>query len=136
MAIDCLLVKSHDYRNGGAFSFFYSREVLDYCETIWHQHERYDGIVDCMKKFYARLAGKKDYSIMRHDFHIGQFQRNPRCPTFSCPGDCACIGPDHYTEKENNGARYVPHNIDTKVQQLTLLTGAIKLANMARAAQE
>lgn len=136
MSLECVIVKSHNCLNGGSFSFFYSKEVLDYTVTIWEDEEKYFGIMDCMKKFYGRMAGKRDLDIMRHDFHIGQYQANPRCPTFRCPGNCACISPEHLSRTDEYGARYVPHNIDSKIQQLTLLAGVIKLANIARVASQ
>ncbi|KKQ46139.1 MAG: hypothetical protein US63_C0006G0016 [Candidatus Moranbacteria bacterium GW2011_GWC2_37_8] len=131
-AIDLVVVKSHDYFNGGSFSFFYSKEVLDFAATIWNDGEKYSAVMNSMKKFYAHLAGKRLSYTLRDDFYIGQYQANVRCPTFRCPGNCACISPEHFTREDSYGVRYQPHNVDSKVQQLTLLAGVIKLANMAR----
>lgn len=130
--IDMMVVKSHDYLNGGSLSFFYSREVLNFAITIWSEREKYDAIMNAMKRFYGHLAGKKDLKLMRDDFYVGQYQGILRCPTFRCPGNCACIAPVHMTRGDAGGAGYVPHNMDSKIQQLTILAGVVKLANMAR----
>lgn len=139
LSLDCVIVKSQDYLNGGSFSFFYSKEVLDFAATIWGDNwiesEKYLAILNCMKKIYAHVAGKKYFYMMRDDFHIGQHQANPRWPTFRVPGDCACISPEQHSFDEDYGARYSPHNVDSKIQQLSLLVGVIKLANMARKAE-
>jgi hypothetical protein len=127
------LTRGKDISNGGAFSFAYSREVLDY-NKYWVENEpkREDDILNCMRKIYTHLAGKRLSRNMESDFNIGLFHAESRFPTFRVPGNCACIGPSEYSSPRYPGARYVPHNIDSKIQQLSLLSGVIKLANMAR----
>lgn len=132
ISLEFILPRSNDHFNGGAFSFFYSKEVLDYAATIWHDEKKYKSIIACMQKTYLHLAGRREANLMRHDFYIGYYQENPRLPTFRCPGNCACISPEQSVDKDAFGVRYVPHNVDTKIQQFTLLVGVLKLAEMAR----
>lgn len=131
--IDCIIVKSHDYLNSGSFSFMYSREVLGFAAAIWDKRNGYyQSLISCMQKVYARLAGKQLERILRDDFYIGMHQENPHWPFFRVPGNCACIAPEHFTHLSDKGARYHPHNLDSKIQQLSLLAGVVKLANLAR----
>lgn len=133
LSLEFILPRSNNHFNGGAFSFFYSKEVLDYAATIWHDKGKYQSIIVCMQKTYLHLAGRREANLMRHDFQVGCYQENLRLPTFRCPGNCACISPEQFVDEDDFGVRYVPHNIDTKIQQFTLLAGILKLAEMARA---
>jgi hypothetical protein len=130
MKISNMTFFSKEHFHGGAFSFDYSKQVLNFCKKIWEDEKLYDSVLGSMKKIYHHLSGRE--KIWDGSFYIGQSQGNPRWPFFRCPGDCACIGPDHNWEGDEYGSGFYSHNVDTKIQQLTLLAGAIKLANLAR----
>jgi hypothetical protein len=64
------------------------------------------------------------------------FLEAPKFFHLSVPGDCACLGPDG-TEKSNLREKDVPfeissHNVDSSLQQLTLLAGLAAICELAR----
>lgn len=135
MMLECLTVKSHTGFDGGSFSFAYAKDVLDFAESIWSEECDYSAvkaIEDCMKKVYTSLSGKDLTSQEAREFYVNPNQGHQRLPTFNCPGDRTCAIPECSNADKDRGVRYSTHNVDTKIQQLALLTGAIKLANMAR----
>ncbi len=138
LTIDSVGVAMINQMLGGAFSFSLSKEVLDYTANIWgdaewSKSERYQVLMDCMMRVYARLSGATRIKQYLCSSFYGQYRDMPRCAHFLCPGDCACIAPSEYSVFDEFGVSFSPHNTDTKIQQLTLLAVAIKLANMARA---
>ncbi|MEI8360710.1 MAG: hypothetical protein WCG01_01075 [bacterium] len=140
LIIDYVTVKSHDYLNNGSFVFTYSGEVLDFAKSIWNNHfsnnSSYMAIINTMVKVYVQLTSSREARLSKADFYVGQYHGELCWPTFRVPGNCACISPDHFTGLEDRGARYAPHNVDTKIQQLSLLAGVVKLANLARENQK
>lgn len=132
--IDSMAINSGKHFHGSAFSFTYSRQVLDFATKIWSDEQLFEVIKKSMRKAYTRLTGggPRLIKLMEGEFYLGQSQNNPRWPYFRVPGDCACIGPDHRFNEREYGSGYFSHNVDTKIQQLTLLAGIIKLANSAR----
>jgi hypothetical protein len=42
------------------------------------------------------------------------------------------VGVDHHLDDGAKGTSFFSHNVDSKFQQLALLVGAIKIANLAR----
>ena len=83
-------------------------------------HGVYSHMTNLREKFYGY------HSTFREDGSIH----------LSCPGDACGIDPEHnklsHLKGELVGYRFVPHNTDNAIQQLTILAGLAKLEDMAR----
>ncbi|NTW14986.1 MAG: hypothetical protein HGA38_01295 [Candidatus Moranbacteria bacterium] len=115
------------------FSFSYDVEVLSYIGAeLWEDANR-NAVIDAMRESYFRVLafGKRDRSLFWDQFFLGQCYGSEKLVRLRVPGDCACIGTDR-EPYPGYGHSFSPHNIDTYYQQISLMTGVIKIANLAR----
>jgi hypothetical protein len=91
---------------------------------------RHEGAQAAMQAAWLRSFGSIAPFAVR-DFVA--LMRRPKWVNLSCPGSACGLDPaDYYDEAVHKGYLLSPHNIDSPVQQLTLLVGLAALAHAAR----
>lgn len=65
--------------------------------------------------------------------HFRVLCRQPRWLNISVPGNACGLDPDSYDEWSDKGYTLCPHNVDSSIQQLTLLMMLAKIHDMVRA---
>ncbi|MDD5083687.1 MAG: hypothetical protein PHT88_01950 [Candidatus Moranbacteria bacterium] len=128
LTIDEMVTYMDRGQDSGAFGFTYSKQVLDFCATIWDNEAWCDTVLGSMVRTYAHLTGE-DLTARDPSFVFDISKGDTHLPYFKCPGNCACVHISSFHDA--GGAKYCAHNVDTKMQQLTLLAGIITLANLA-----
>ena len=85
-----------------------------------------------MENAYLRMFGQQTVdSFDKH--HLGLFIRDQNWITFKCPGDRCDLYPNCTSVRTNHqGWEFIDHNVDTPMQQLTLLIGVASLATLAQ----
>lgn len=76
------------------------------------------------KKMY-RLTDYDKHSFFAHKKGEGRF-------ITSCPGDACGLNPADWYDHKGEGYRFSCHNVDSPLQQITLLAGLAKLHDLAR----
>ena len=86
-------------------------------------------MVLAMRQAYQRMLGRTE---LRHGDFRASVDSEGGWLNMSCPGDACGLNPDHgnFSVGKGRGYRFLPHNIDNPVQQLTLLTGLAALYNL------
>lgn len=89
---------------------------------------------DALFHAYHRLTGTQS-DADRRSCHV--YVEHPRWLTFSIPGSESGLHPDEQSsENPERGYSLVSHNVDDRVQQITLLAGLAKLNDLVRAWQQ
>lgn len=84
-----------------------------------------------MQDVYTYMRGGKLWPFIQREFRV--LLRRPKWVNFSCPGNACGLDPEDYYEKSLDwGYQLVPHNVDSPLQQLTLLAGVAMLYQLAR----
>ena len=104
----------------------FSAKLVRWFKTF--EMAKFPNIEKVMRDVYARMIGEKDYlayefkAVIHHDgaFHL------------SVPGNACGIDPDGSSRIEQEGYGYLPHNVDSTVQQLSILSGLAALNDLAR----
>jgi hypothetical protein len=79
------------------------------------------------------MLGKRDSIVWKYSFRILRLESGGLC--IDCPGDACGIHPDTYAEydiKEGRGYKFTCHNVDTPMQQITLIAGLAALHDCTR----
>lgn len=116
------------------FTFTLSTEVLDHIGAYLWKNENAEAILEIMRRVFFRMLGedqetRKIYD--EEDFSV--------VPGYGCrdlihlkvPGNSADVGTDT-GRKKNRGHSFFPHNVDSYFQQLSLMSGVIRIVQMAR----
>ncbi|MDE1970190.1 MAG: hypothetical protein KGI50_01265 [Patescibacteria group bacterium] len=86
---------------------------------------------DAMARVYQHMMGPPKYPELpcrAKAYFVG-----PKWIHLDCPGDACGLDPETYASpKLNVGYRLVPHNVDTPMQQLTLLAGIAAVMALVR----
>lgn len=118
------------------FAFTYASEVLDFNGTRLWTDANVEAVLGIMRESYFTTLsiGKRERrNYEPGGFHFGPCYGSEEFIHLRVPGDCACIGT--YEERiPGCGHRFSPHNIDSYFQQIPLMMGVIKIANLAREA--
>lgn len=101
-----------------------------------HQHPQYTEFTDCvdaMKQAYGRMMGESRVkSSSPFDFRARVYSSNNHHIAFDCPGDaCGVYGGPDDDPGDNKGYPLSSHNVDSAIQQLTLLAGLAALHDRA-----
>jgi hypothetical protein len=93
---------------------------------------RLGSIEAVMRLAYGRMLGYRKYD--RHDFRVWLQDDKGRL-VLDCPGkNNCCIHPDGWPSSDTpRGYDFTCHNVDTPMQQLTLIAGLAALCDLARA---
>jgi len=86
--------------------------------------------VTAMKDAYMRMFGARMGLVEEHRFEM-RIENNGGLIA-SCPGDACGIHPENWNFTEGRGYEFSSHNVDTPMQQLTLLAGLAALHDIAR----
>ncbi len=92
-------------------------------------HVKMSEMVEAMMIAYARMAGKGHLSV--HRFRASIDSKGGWLNT-DCPGDGCGLHPSDGSLEEGMGYEFSCHNVDSPVQQLTLLAGLAALHDRAR----
>jgi len=116
-------------QHGGSLDGTYSIPLADWLRS---RHGTEMGcMVEPMVSAYRRLYGKVD-ELDRHSFWA-RVENEQGWFNVSCPGDACGLNPaDSWGPKLGEGYRFGCHNVDTPMQQLTLLSGLAALCDQAR----
>ena len=105
-----------------------SRQVGKWIGKMPHDSENKD-IINAMLSAYTTMRASKRSILDRFSANL----RHPNRIDMMCPGDRCELNPDHqdvYNSKK--GYELWPHNIDSCLQQLTLLAGLAKLYQLVK----
>ena len=85
-------------------------------------------VVQAMITAYDQMLGLRDFHIFNFRFYVrdnGKFIAD-------CPGDACGIHPSNWYAEKGKGYEFSCHNVDTPMQQITLLSGLATLHDKAR----
>lgn len=129
-------VSDYRYFDERGFSFFYSKQVLNFCQSLWVNRglQAIATVMENMKKTYRYLTGIHcQKSLEELCFSAEQFHDNPQLITLRCPGAGACyIAPNEHFHNDFGIKFSTREDVTTEIQRFTLLAGVITLANLAR----
>lgn len=108
----------------GEVSFLFKRWLM----SLGDDDVELPEVNNAMQIAYKKMYELTDYE--RHSFYalkrgIGRF-------ITSCPGNACGLNPENWYDDQDKGYHFSCHNVDTSLQQITLLTGLAKLHDMAR----
>ncbi len=87
------------------------------------------GMIYAMKTSYQRMLGRREYN----DFDFQAYVANENgWLNVSCPGNACGIQPAYGHLREGEGYQFSCHNVDSPMQQLTLIAGLAALHEKAR----
>lgn len=126
LVVEGIMVRNEQW--GGALSIKFSKQFHSWVVNRFSgAHKNY--VVDVMKKvnnhIFPSISELDDY---RFRFELNDDKRIH----LSCPGNACGLDPDCHTFDGQSGYSIHPHNTDSGQQQLTLLCGALALADLAR----
>jgi len=81
-----------------------------------------------MQTAYKKMYRLTDYD--KHSFYA--IKRGSGRFITSCPGDACGLNPEDWYDDQDKGYHFSCHNVDTPLQQITLLAGLAKLYDMAK----
>lgn len=84
-------------------------------------------MLQAMKTAYNQMVGLRDY----HKFSFNAYVNSGKFIT-SCPGDACGLHPSNWHADKDEGYEFDCHNVDSAIQQLTLLAGLVALHDRAR----
>lgn len=105
------------------------------CEWLHQQKDNseHSEIAGAMKRVFWHMSGRPDPDPLGYA-RFRAWMRQPKWVNLSCPGEACGLDPDDYYELSlNRGYGLAPHNVDTPIQQLTLLAGLAVMCQLARA---
>ena len=98
--------------------------------SLYEESERDSSLESYMKDCYRYLTGDLFSSLDQYRFIA--MHRDPYWLNLSIPGNACGLDPEDYYPREKSGYKLLPHNIDSPLQQLTLVMGLAKLHQDAR----
>lgn len=120
-----LITQTGDH--GGSISITLGKAILPYLAS------KSDGsspqIEESMRSAYDYMFGRESFG------HFRAYFRESRYIHLDCPGDACGLDPSHMASpSKDKGYKLLPHNVDSPLQQLTLLMGVAALHDEARKA--
>ena len=103
---------------------------------VWLSQQEHDSdsleIVEAMKKVFWHMSSRPDPDSFDY-VRFRAWMRQPKWINLDCPGNACGLDPDDYGNLSlERGYGLAPHNVDTPIQQLTLLSGLAALCQLAR----
>lgn len=117
-------VGHHGGSLGGEYSLILCKWLAQFPEN-----SRLPEMEKPMMQAYDRMLGLRDYD--KHSFRSHLPYGNGWL-NVSCPGDACSLHPSSGSLSADEGYRFDCHNVDTPMQQLTLLAGLAGLHDLAR----
>jgi hypothetical protein len=119
--------------NGGAFSVLLSRRLIEWIrkqigQGDWLNDEK---TAKTMRDSFYFMFPPEDNGLFDSEFHV--WVRRPKWLNLSVPGNACGLDPEDYSNPDShNGYSLLPHNVDTPLQQLSILIGLAKIHELAR----
>ncbi|MBU3926062.1 hypothetical protein KJ763_02750 [Patescibacteria group bacterium] len=125
-----LLVQTitHKDMHGGSLAGMYSVPLVKWLGSFG-KHAIMIEMQKAMKRTYFHMFGKDKY--LEHDFRAYVADNNGWL-NVSCPGNACGLHPQSGYIEKDNGYEFSCHNVDTPMQQITLLAGLAALHDKAR----
>lgn len=116
------------HMHGGSLGGTYG---IAFCKWLRHLGARTNvpEVVQAMKVAYDRMVGIKEFD--EHYFTAYIANENGWL-NIDCPGDACGLNPSHGSIREERGYEFSCHNVDSPMQQITLLVGLAALHDKAR----
>lgn len=127
----CVRITTMHGPHGGSLSADLSKALLPWLSSQPDNSRNID-IQTTMRNTYERLSKYKVPSLSFGRFDA--MMRQPHWVNLSCPGDACGLDPEDYYTRDGRGYKLLPHNVDSPVQQLTLLMGLAVMHDQARKA--
>lgn len=86
-------------------------------------------IIQAMKEAYNQMLGLTEYNHLEFRANI---DNEKGWLNIDCPGDATGLNPECVYIKKDEGYRFGCHNVDTPVQQITLIAGLAALYDRAK----
>jgi hypothetical protein len=129
-AKSCQLLSLQVYCGKGTGGFPMSGSYgIDFCNWLasFPGHYRFNQATDAMREVYGYIFNSK---MEYWDFHA--YVDENAWIIIDCPGDACGLHPSDGYWKPGRGREFSCHNLDSPMQQLTLLTGLAVLSGEAR----
>lgn len=110
----------------GDFSFL----LVNWLKTIKETDSVLPLVRNAAMDAYSKMDGRKPDVF--NEYHFRTILQKGRL-IMDCPGDACGVYPNEWVE-EDNGYKFACHNVDSPMQQLTLLAGLAALHDEARKA--
>ncbi len=132
---DCKQLVGVDLRtdkgmHGGSLSVALSGDFVKWIATkVDNYSDKQTEIL--MDQTYQLMTGRQNEDLTFR--HCQVLFRQPQWVNLSCPGDACGLDPgDYHVKSHQEGYSLYPHNVDSPVQQLTLLMGIASLHDQVR----
>lgn len=113
--------------NNNPISVTLGRSILPYLNRRFNNSHSQKA-ENVMREAYQYMMGKDEFSMNRFEVLF----RENRWVNLIVPGDACGLNPDGYYNTDQEGYTIYPHNVDSVVQQLTLLMGIAAIHQEAR----
>lgn len=112
--------------HGGSLSGEISIPLYNFLKAFG-EHAELSEVIRAMKIAHDTMVGNRELYQYSFDAYVkkGHFIIN-------CPGDACGLNPSDWYTHEGQGYEFSCHNVDSPIQQLTLLVGLATLNDMAR----
>ena len=117
---------TEDGMHGGSLSGDISIPLYNFLKTFG-EHAELSKAIRAMKFAHDTMVGNKE--LYQHSF--GAYVKNGHF-IINCPGDACGLHPADWYAHEGHGYEFSGHNVDSAIQQITLLVGLATLNDMAR----
>lgn len=87
---------------------------------------RLPDVTEAMKSVYRKMVGMRE--LQEYSFEAWVKEKF----VINCPGDACGLHPSDWHSFKDEGFEFSCHNVDSAIQQLTLIVGLAKLCDMAR----
>ena len=127
---------THKEAHGGSLYGEFSKAIVSWMKNIGCVESFLNSLKIVTTKAYGKMYGCKLDKVEIFDaYDFKMMMKNGRL-IMDCPGNSCGINPseDYWDEKEETGYKFSCHNVDSPMQQLTLLAGLAALHDMARKA--
>lgn len=119
------ITKEGDF--GGSLGGVYSMVLCEWLNSL--ELGPVSEIVQAMKGAYGRMVGLKKYN--QFDFRANLDYQDGWL-NISCPGNACGLNPTYGSIRKGEGYEFDSHNVDSPIQQITLIAGLAALHDRAR----
>ena len=116
--------------HGGSLSGHYSRILVD-----WMSAQGYPVAIpameQAMREAWERMMGADQVKLERYYFRA-QIDHKNGWLNVTCPGNACGLNPNHLEPRPGRGYEFSCHNVDSSIQQLTLLASLGALHDVVR----
>lgn len=118
--------------HGGSLVANLGKTLLPWISSHPDNSRRTD-VEKAMRDVYMYTSGTRIKEDEQYLYRVMAWFRQPCWVNLSCPGNACGLDPDNYDYDPRRGYILYPHNVDSPIQQLTLLSGLAAINMAARA---